>query len=147
MRFNVHKGEIDDNDSQKNKKLKEAYAFIADSLKKDYNFDKQIVVGTIKVDEHSRLTLSKKIKNVFPIYPGDTIVVCQDLINNNLLFKVQRLNEVSDTWIIKRQSDDAVSSFSSNNNNNVISYDKTVSTNNYYDGENVQQSVEHILIL
>ena len=33
------------------------------------------------------------------------------------------------------------------NNNNVISYDKTVSTNNYYDGENVQQSVEHILIL
>jgi len=139
----VHKGGIDDNDSQKNKKLKEAYAIIADSLKKDYNFDKQIVVGTIKVDEHSRLTLSKKIKNVFPIYPGDTIVVCQDLINNNLLFKVQRLNEVSDTWIIKRQSDDAVSSFSSDNNNNAISYDKTVSTNNYYDDENVQQSVEH----
>jgi len=142
MRFNGHKGEIDDNDFQKNKKLKEAYAFIADSLKKDYNFDKQIVVGTIKVDEHSRLTLSKKIKNVFPIYPGDTIVVYQDLISNNLLFKVQRLNEVSDTWIIKRQYNDAASSFSSDNNN-VIFYDKSVSTNNYHNGENVQQLVEH----
>ena len=112
------------------------------SLKKDYNFDKQIVVGTIKVDEHSRLTLSKKIKNVFPIYPGDTIVVYQDLISNNLLFKVQRLNEVSDTWIIKRQYNDAASSFSSDNNN-VIFYDKSVSTNNYHNGENVQQLVEH----
>jgi len=146
MRFNVHKGDINDDNSQKNKKLKEAYAFIADSLKKDYNFDKQIVVGTIKVDEHSRLTFSKKIKNVFPIYPGDTIVVCQDLISNNLLFKVQRLNEVSDTWIIKRQSSDIASSFSSdsnNNNNNVISYDKNASTNNYHNGQNVQQLVEH----
>ena len=65
------------------------------------------------------------------------------MISNNLLFKVQRLNEVSDTWIIKRQSNDAASSFSSDNNNTVISYDKTVSTNNYHNGENVQQLVEH----
>jgi|tagenome__1003787_1003787.scaffolds.fasta_scaffold18460622_1 hypothetical protein len=40
MRFNVHKGKIDSNDYQNNKKLKEAYAIISNSLKKDYNFDK-----------------------------------------------------------------------------------------------------------
>ncbi len=64
-----------------------------------------IVVGIIKVDEHSRLTFSKRIKSVFPILPGDTIVVYQDFTNNDLLFKVQRFNEISDTWIVKRKKD------------------------------------------
>ncbi len=62
-----------------------------------------IVVGTIKVDEHSRLTFSKRIKTVFPIFPGDTVVVYQELSNNELIFKVQRHNEISDTWIVKRK--------------------------------------------
>ena len=144
MRFNVHRSEInDDDDYQKNKKLKEAYTIISSSLQKDYNFHKQIVIGTIKVDEHSRLTLSKKIKTVFPIYPGDTIVVYQDLINDDLLFKVQRLNEVSDTWLIKRQSNDPMSLSSYNNDNNtVIAYDKNMLANSYNNVESGQQLVE-----
>jgi hypothetical protein len=81
MRFNGQRGETNDDDYQKNKKLKEAYAFISNSVQKDYNSDKLLVVGTIKVDEHSRLTLSKKIKNVFPIYSGDTIVVYQNILS------------------------------------------------------------------
>jgi hypothetical protein len=52
---------------------------------------------------------------------------------------VQRLDEVSDTWIIKRPSNDATSSFSSDNdnNNNIIANDKNALTNNPYNGESV----------
>jgi CheY-like chemotaxis protein len=64
-----------------------------------------IVIGTIKVDEHSRLTFSKKIKSVFPIFPGDTIVVYQYMTKNDLLFRVQRYNEISDTWIVTKKKD------------------------------------------
>lgn len=58
---------------------------------------------------------------------------------------MQRLDEVSDTWIIKRPSNNAASSFSSdndNNNNNIIANDKNAFTNNPYNGESVQQLVE-----
>jgi hypothetical protein len=142
MRFNVQKGGISDDDAQKNKKLKEAYSLISKSLQKDYNINNQIVVGTIKVDEHSRLTLSKKIKTVFPIFPGDTIVVYQDLINNNLLFKVQRNDEISDTWIIKRHPNDAISPFYSDNDDNTntaLAGNKNILTNFSDDNKSNQQ--------
>jgi CheY-like chemotaxis protein len=63
------------------------------------------VVGVVKVDEHSRLTFTKRIKNVFPVNPGNSIVIYQDMTNNNLLFKVQRENEVSDIWIVKKRNE------------------------------------------
>ncbi len=62
-----------------------------------------IVVDTIKVDPHSRLTFSKRIKTVFPIFPGDTVVVYQEVSKDELIFKIQRLNEISDIWIVKRK--------------------------------------------
>jgi CheY-like chemotaxis protein len=132
----MHKGEINDNNHQNNEKIREAYAYISKEIQKDYNSNKLIVVGTIKVDEHSRLTLSKKIKTVFPIYSGDTIAVYQDLINNNLLLKVQRHNEVLDTWIIKRQNNDTISSSYSSNTNTIQIHDKNIITNNDHNEAN-----------
>jgi CheY-like chemotaxis protein len=66
------------------------------------------VVGTIKVDEFSRLSFTKKIKSVFPIYPRDTIVVYKNNENDEILFKVQRFDEVVDTWRIKKENDISV---------------------------------------
>jgi CheY-like chemotaxis protein len=69
-----------------------------------FDSNRLIVVDTIRVDEHSRLTFTKKVKNVLPIIAGDTIVVYQDKYNNKeLLFKIQRGSNVVDNWIVKRK--------------------------------------------
>ncbi len=103
MRFNKTMSNDEDDDYKdtegKNNNKSSNYSSYSSS-DSDSNL---IVVGTIKVDEHSRLTFSKRIKSVFPIYPGDTVVVYQEQSNNDLLFKIQRLNQISDTWIVKRK--------------------------------------------
>jgi CheY-like chemotaxis protein len=65
-----------------------------------------IVVGVIKADEHSRLTFTKRIKSVFPIFPGNTVVIYQDTVSNDLIFKVQHDKVISDTWIVKKKKYD-----------------------------------------
>ena len=37
-----------------------------------FDSNRLVAVDTIRVDEHSRLTFTKKVKNVFPIIVGDT---------------------------------------------------------------------------
>src|SRR5215212_9728823 len=54
-----------------------------------FDISNLIVVGVIKADEHSRLTFTKRIKSVFPVFPGNTIVIYQNPVTNELLFKVQ----------------------------------------------------------
>ena len=68
-----------------------------------FDISNLIVVGVIKADEHSRLTFTKRIKSVFPVFPGNTIVIYQNPVTNELLFKVQHNNTVSDTWIVKKR--------------------------------------------
>ena len=82
-----------------------------------------IVVGVIKADEHSRLTFTKRIKSVFPIFPGNTVVIYQDTISNDLIFKVQHDKVISDTWIVKKKKYD-VESFSNTNILNKVSSKK-----------------------
>jgi CheY-like chemotaxis protein len=69
----------------------------------DFN-NRLIAIDTIKMDENSRLTFTKKVKGVFPIRSGDTIGVYQDKYNNDeLTFKIQRGNSIIDNWIVKRK--------------------------------------------
>jgi hypothetical protein len=78
--------------------------FTSDSSSHSFDSNRLIVVDTIEVDEHSRLTFTKKVKNVFPIQARDTIVVYQDKYNSKeLLFKIQRGNNVVDNWTVKRK--------------------------------------------
>nr|MDP8941459.1 hypothetical protein [Thermoproteota archaeon] len=68
-----------------------------DNAKTSFDSNRLIAVDTIRVDEHSRLTFTKKVKNIFPILAGDTIVVYQDKYNSKeLLFKIQRGSNVVD---------------------------------------------------
>ena len=69
-----------------------------------FDISNLIVVGVIKADEHSRLTFTKRVKSVFPVFPGNTIVIYQNPVTNELLFKVQHNNTVSDTWIVKKKT-------------------------------------------
>ena len=62
------------------------------------------ILDTIKVDDHQRLTFTKRIREVFPIKEGDIISVYRDIMDNSnkLVFKLQRENITIDTFILKR---------------------------------------------
>jgi CheY-like chemotaxis protein len=73
-----------------------------DSFSSFFNINRLISIDTISVDDHSRLTLTRKIKKVLPIMPKDTITVYQDRYNKDLIFAIQH-NESNtiDSFIIK----------------------------------------------
>ena len=70
-----------------------------------FDSNRLITVDTISVDDHSRLTITKKLKKVLPIKPKDTITVYQDRYNKDLIFAIQH-NEsnTTDRFIIKSSS-------------------------------------------
>lgn len=145
MRFNKTGSNWDDKGHKENDKenAKSASSFIKPAISDN---NRLIVVGTIKVDEHSRLTFSKRIKDVFPILPNDTIVVYKDVLNENLIFKVQRYTEVSDTWIITRERINTVLSNTqpaSNNASNQIN----VENKKTKDKEQLLKSTFNIMII
>jgi CheY-like chemotaxis protein len=100
-----------------------------DDNQTSFDSNRLIVVDTIRVDEHSRLTFTKKVKNVFPIVAEDTIVVYQDKYNSKeLLFKIQRGSNIVDNWIVKRKDvrdgiDKNPSQASKDNAKKKIAYD------------------------
>lgn len=96
MRFNV-------------KRIQEKFLernLLADSLNKIRNFDanRLVVIDSIRVDEHIRLTITKRVKDVFPLMAGDTILVSQDRYNMDLLFDIQRHSNIVDAWIVRRRN-------------------------------------------
>jgi CheY-like chemotaxis protein len=140
MRFNMVRSNKDNNnDLKENNKGSIIYNSSSISANAQSNIDDLIVVGTIKVDEHSRLTFSKRIKAVLPIFPQDTIVVYQNLKTDDLMFKIQRYNEVCDTWIIKRENNDIIP-FSNAYDLKQLSSHVKVNSDSEYNG-NIKQSV------
>ena len=102
MRFNVKKEDI-------SHFTLDSPSHSFDDNRTSFDSNRLIVVDTIKVDEHSRLTFTKKVKNILPILAGDAIVVYQDKYNNKeLLFKIQRGNNVVDNWTVKRKNVDGI---------------------------------------
>ncbi len=99
-----------------------------DSFSSFFNINRLISIDTISVDDHSRLTLTRKIKKVLPIMPKDTITVYQDRYNKDLIVLIQHESNTIDSFIIKTNSSSSSSSTSTfyntktiekkNNNNN-----------------------------
>jgi CheY-like chemotaxis protein len=83
----------------------------------DFDSDRLITVDSISVDEHSRLTLTRKLKKVLPIIPKDTITVYQDRYNKDLIFAIQHEStNTTDSFIIKTKT----------SNNNTFHDTKTI---------------------
>jgi CheY-like chemotaxis protein len=61
-------------------------------------------IDTVKVDEKSRLVLTKKARDILHIQPKDKVVIYHDKGNNHAILKVQRgiNNNIVDSWILKR---------------------------------------------
>ena len=53
-----------------------------------FNINRLITIDTLSVDDHSRLTLTRKIKKVLPLMPKDTITVYQDRYNKDLIVAI-----------------------------------------------------------
>jgi CheY-like chemotaxis protein len=83
-----------------------------DNRLETYDKNNVIAIDTLRVDDHSRLTLTKRFRNIFPIESGDVIAVYQDVETNNLILEVQHADNKVDPWIVKRTDID---------NNNLIS--------------------------
>ena len=73
-----------------------------------------ISIDVISVDKQSRVTLTKKVKKVIPLEPGDNISIYQDIYNKNIILKVQKCchqhqqeNKI-ENWIltIKKEDDE-----------------------------------------
>ena len=66
------------------------------------HYNRLIAVDNVRVDAHSRLTLTRRLKDVFPISARDMIAVYQDIISKELIFKVQHGDNIVDSWLVKR---------------------------------------------
>jgi CheY-like chemotaxis protein len=69
---------------------------------KNFDLNRLLVIDSIRVDEHSRLTVTKRMKDVLPIMAGDTITVFEDRYNKDLLFDIQHQSNTVNTWVIRK---------------------------------------------
>lgn len=94
MRFNEKKGQNDLTST----------SFPEHGKIMDFDTNRLVIIDTLKVDGNARLTLTKRVRDIFPIMIGDTVGVLQDKYNaDELLFKIQRDGNVVDNWVVKRK--------------------------------------------
>lgn len=67
-----------------------------------------LIIDNLKVDDHSRITLTKRIRNIFLIEIGDMIEMYQSLENGDIIFIIKRRDTIIDTWVCKKRIDKKV---------------------------------------
>lgn len=65
-----------------------------------------IAVDTLKIDSHFRITVTKKVRDILPVKPGDSIAVYRDISNSDIILKLQRGSKVVDTLRITQKRTD-----------------------------------------
>jgi CheY-like chemotaxis protein len=62
------------------------------------------VLDTVKIDDHSRLTFTKRIREIYPIKVNDIIIFYKDNMDkyDKLILEVQREGRIIDNWVLKR---------------------------------------------
>ena len=64
--------------------------------------DNLIAIDALKIDDHSRMTLTKKLRKVFSVEIDDVLAIFQDKKNGDLIIKIQRGERIMDSWVMKR---------------------------------------------
>jgi CheY-like chemotaxis protein len=64
------------------------------------------VLDTVKIDDHSRLTFTKRIREIYPIKVNDIIIFYKDNMDkyDKLILEVQREGRIIDNWVLKRNT-------------------------------------------
>jgi CheY-like chemotaxis protein len=102
-------------------------------------------IDTLKIDDHSRITFTKKMKKVFSVEPGDTIKVYHNRKTDEIIFNILRRGNILERLFFNRMEKDrqyVVSSHTvstpnhipddiiQSKNNNTIPKPNTTNTNN-----------------
>jgi CheY-like chemotaxis protein len=66
-----------------------------------------IVIDNLIVDDQSRLTITKRLKQILSISPRDTILIHQDIFTKDLIFKIQKKSGAIDNWMVKKISNNS----------------------------------------
>lgn len=98
-----------------------------EKLSKSVNSHDFLSLDTLKVDDHSRITLTKRVRNVLPVQTGDSIAVYQSKKNRDVIFNIEREGSIVDTWVCKRVLND---NFDDHDVMNVIYGDSKIGNNN-----------------
>jgi CheY-like chemotaxis protein len=63
------------------------------------------LLDSVKIDDHSRLTFTKRIREIFTVKVNDLVIAYYDNMDkyNKLIFKIQRDDKIIDTWVLKRE--------------------------------------------
>lgn len=74
------------------------------SGREDGNYDNSLLaIDLLKIDNRSRIPLTKEVKDILPFKPGDTIAIYQDRMNSDLILKVQRGSVLVDALRITKE--------------------------------------------
>ncbi len=60
-----------------------------------------LVIDCVLVDEHSRLTITKRIKKFLPVETGDLLAFYKSPKNDDIVLRVQREDQIVFSWFIK----------------------------------------------
>ena len=85
-----------------------------------------IAIDALRIDDHSRLTLTKKLRKVFSVEMDDVLAIFQDKKTDDLIIKIQRNERIVDSWVMKRctsASEDLPAS-PLDNSHNAFAFDK-----------------------
>ncbi|AFU59945.1 hypothetical protein Ngar_c30290 [Candidatus Nitrososphaera gargensis Ga9.2] len=66
-----------------------------------YAHDVLYVLDTVTIDSQYRFTITKKIRNFFPVQPGDIFALFEHTKANTLIMKLQRENLIAGAWEIR----------------------------------------------
>ncbi len=100
MRFNAKKNQ----DLSDNPSSSPPYSMHSDSSPADtisfsqspiHRSNRLVPIDILGVDKHSRITLTRNVRNAISLHPFDTIIVYRDILSNNLVleFRKERDNE------------------------------------------------------
>jgi CheY-like chemotaxis protein len=65
--------------------------------------DSLLAIDLLKIDNRSRMTLTKEVKDILLLKPGDTIAVYKDRVNRDLVLRVQRGSVLVDVLRITKE--------------------------------------------
>jgi CheY-like chemotaxis protein len=64
-----------------------------------------LLIDNLKVDDHLRITFTRRIRNIFSVQIGDMIDVYRNLKDSNIIFNVKREGVIIESWTCKKGLD------------------------------------------
>jgi CheY-like chemotaxis protein len=145
LRFNKSINNNDgDNHQDKHQAVPSSPSYWQTSTTTNSHENRLAHIDTVKVDEKSRLVLTKKAKDILYIQPKDIVVIYHDSVNNHAILKVQRgaNNNIVDSWILKRNVLVGYT-YAYKNDTSTISISSTKRMNQYNTQQQQYEQQEH----